>query len=77
MVTGKPKGRFDLGNVGHKKHARLGYERKKKETTIVLKRSMASGYAGVGNPLFVLENTRMLFGDANATMQAVLKALKG
>ena len=48
----------------------------KGETTIVLKRSMASGYAGVGNPLFVLENTRMLFGDANATMQAVLKALK-
>jgi len=49
----------------------------KGETTIVLKRSMASGYAGVGNPLFVLENTRMLFGDANTTMQAVLKALKG
>ncbi|MDD5462249.1 MAG: NAD(P)(+) transhydrogenase (Re/Si-specific) subunit beta [Methylococcales bacterium] len=49
----------------------------KGETTIVLKRSMASGYAGVGNPLFVLENTRMLFGDANASMQAVLKALKG
>ncbi len=48
----------------------------KGETTIVLKRSMASGYAGIGNPLFVLENTRMLFGDANATMQAVLKALK-
>ncbi|TAK63269.1 Re/Si-specific NAD(P)(+) transhydrogenase subunit beta [Methylobacter sp.] len=49
----------------------------KGETTVVLKRSMASGYAGVGNPLFVLENTRMLFGDANATMQSVLKALKG
>jgi NAD(P) transhydrogenase subunit beta len=48
----------------------------KGETTIVLKRSMASGYAGVGNPLFVLDNTRMLFGDANTTMQAVLKALK-
>ena len=48
----------------------------KGETTIVLKRSMASGYAGIGNPLFVLENTRMLFGDANTTMQAVLKALK-
>ena len=43
----------------------------------LLKRSMASGFAGVGNPLFVLENTRMLFGDANTTMQAVLKALKG
>ncbi len=49
----------------------------KGETTIVMKRSMASGYAGVGNPLFVMENTRMLFGDANATLQAVLKALNG
>ncbi len=47
----------------------------KGETTIVMKRSMASGYAGVGNPLFVQENTRMLFGDANAMLQAVLKAL--
>jgi NAD(P) transhydrogenase subunit beta len=46
------------------------------ETTIVLKRSMASGYAGVGNPLFVLDNTRMLFGDANATLQEVLKILR-
>ncbi len=49
----------------------------KGETTIVLKRSMASGYAGVGNPLFVMDNTRMLFGDANTSMQAVLKALQG
>jgi NAD(P) transhydrogenase subunit beta len=38
---------------------------------------MATGYAGVGNPLFFKENTRMLFGDANTTMQAVLKALRG
>ncbi|ANE55825.1 Re/Si-specific NAD(P)(+) transhydrogenase subunit beta [Methylomonas sp. DH-1] len=45
-------------------------------TTIVLKRSMASGYAGVGNPLFVHENTRMLFGDANDKLQALLKALQ-
>ena len=44
--------------------------------TIAMKRSMASGYAGVGNPLFVLENTRMLFGDANDRLQAVLKALR-
>ncbi|MGR9088906.1 MAG: Re/Si-specific NAD(P)(+) transhydrogenase subunit beta [Gammaproteobacteria bacterium] len=45
--------------------------------TIVLKRSMASGYAGVDNPLFVHEKTQMLFGDANDSMQAVLKALQG
>ncbi len=44
-------------------------------TTIVLKRSMAAGYAGVGNPLFVHENTRMLFGDANESLQAILKSL--
>ena len=48
----------------------------KGETTIVMKRSMASGYAGVGNPLFVMENTRMLFGDANAKLQEVLKELQ-
>lgn len=48
----------------------------KSGTTIVMKRSMASGYAGVGNPLFVHENTRMLFGDANDRLQALLKALQ-
>jgi NAD(P) transhydrogenase subunit beta len=47
----------------------------KGETTIVLKRSMATGYAGVQNPLFYKENTRMLFGDAKDTLDAVLKAL--
>ena len=47
----------------------------KSQTTIAMKRSMASGYAGVGNPLFVMENTRMLFGDAKETLQAVLKEL--
>jgi len=44
-------------------------------TSIVLKRSMATGYAGVQNPLFFLENTRMLFGDAKATLDEVLKNL--
>ena len=47
----------------------------KGETTIVLKRSMATGYAGVQNPLFFKENTRMLFGDAKETLDEVLKAL--
>ena len=47
----------------------------KGKTTIVLKRSMATGYAGVDNPLFFKENTRMLFGDARDSLEAVLKAL--
>jgi NAD(P) transhydrogenase subunit beta len=45
-------------------------------TTIVLKRSMATGYAGVQNPLFFKENTRMYFGDAKETLDAVLKELQ-
>ncbi|MDH3977361.1 MAG: Re/Si-specific NAD(P)(+) transhydrogenase subunit beta [Gammaproteobacteria bacterium] len=47
----------------------------KGETTIVLKRGMATGYAGVQNPLFFLDNTRMLFGDARESLDAVLANL--
>ena len=44
--------------------------------SIVMKRSMASGYAGVDNPLFYKENNRMLFGDARKMLDEVLAALK-
>ncbi len=47
----------------------------KAKTTIVLKRSMATGYAGVQNPLFFKENTRMLFGDARTSLDTVFKSL--
>ena len=47
----------------------------KGKTTIVLKRSMATGYAGVQNPLFFEENTRMLFGDAKTSLDTVFKNL--
>ncbi|MGD1975593.1 MAG: NAD(P)(+) transhydrogenase (Re/Si-specific) subunit beta [Desulfobacterales bacterium] len=48
----------------------------KAKTVIVLKRSMAAGFAGVDNPLFVKENTRMLFGDAKATVQQLVTEFK-
>ena len=47
----------------------------KAETAIVMKRSMATGYAGVQNPLFYKENTRMLFGDAKASVEAILASI--
>jgi NAD(P) transhydrogenase subunit beta len=49
----------------------------KAKTSVVMKRSMASGYAGVDNPLFYKENNRMLFGDAKKMLDEVLGALKG
>ena len=46
-------------------------------TVFVLKRSMASGFAGIQNPLFFKANTRMLFGDAKATVAALVAQFKG
>ena len=48
----------------------------KARTSVVFKRSMASGYAGVDNPLFYKENNRMLFGDAKDSVDGILQALK-
>ena len=45
-------------------------------TVFVLKRSMASGFAGVDNPLFFGTNTRMLFGDAKASISALVAEFK-
>ncbi len=45
------------------------------ETVVVMKRSMATGYAGVQNPLFYKENSRMLFGDAKASVENILASV--
>ena len=47
------------------------------KTVIVLKRSMNPGFAGIQNALFFRPNTRMYFGDAKATIQALVAEFKG
>ena len=47
----------------------------KAQNVIISKRSMNTGYAGVQNPLFFKDNSHMLFGDAKASVEAILKAL--
>ena len=46
------------------------------QNVIVFKRSMATGYAGVQNPLFFKDNTQMLFGDAKDSVDQILRAVK-
>ena len=45
-------------------------------SVIVLKRSMSSGYAGIENPLFFKENTRMFYGDAKKSVDALLPMIE-
>ena len=47
------------------------------KTVFVLKRSMASGFAGIQNPLFFKSNTRMLFGDAKESVSNLVAEFKG
>ena len=81
LKTGKTRQRFDIVNPSalEEPDGPIGgmpvLECWKGKTTIVLKRSMATGYAGVQNPLFFKENTRMLFGDAKDSLEGVFKAL--
>ena len=49
----------------------------KARTVIVLKRSLNPGFAGIDNPLFFGDNTRMLFGDAKKTVQGLVAEFKG
>jgi NAD(P) transhydrogenase subunit beta len=48
----------------------------KSRTVIVMKRSMATGFAGIENPLFYNENTKMLFGDAKNVLQQLIAEFK-
>lgn len=63
-------------NEGSPIYGMLIIEVDRAKTVIVLKRSMASGFAGIQNPLFFKSNTRMLFGDAKESVSSLVAEFK-
>ena len=59
----------------HLRHAHSG-RRPLPSHVLVIKRSMNPGFAGIDNPLFYLDNTMMVFGDAKQTVLGIVEALK-
>ena len=72
---------FEVATIGRQRRAfdvdpqTFRSEVAKARTVMVNKRSMASGYAGLDNPLFYMDKTMMVFGDAKKVVEDMVKAL--
>ena len=73
--TGRAPGQAAGEDPGGRSAGRPGLAGGGAADVIVFKRSMATGYAGVQNPLFFRDNTQMLFGDAKDKVEDIIRAL--